>query len=346
MYKITIGLASFVFIAMMPISAKDMKIEDVFIDMNQANDLYDYQGEVVTYSDDQVQAFKIQNKSSEEESVYQSVEALNGMPRKIIREENSLYCYFPGKKKVVKDNWGAGGSVVNSLFSSYAEHLNPKSVESYYQIRLLADDSIQRVADREAILLELIPNDEFRYKQKIYLDKETSLLLKLEVFDEGGNVMRSQMFTSIDYGDFAVEAHPLNIEDKVKGWDVVDFSVDDRMLEDADQYTSIDSESIKIKGINCDIPSEYQGYKYQNSIARHNEMSDMTEQYNFSDGLFSFSVFVAEVSDENKMDNVFLKKGAINNYMKVLNNKQMVLMGEVPKSLLMGFSKVFECGKG
>ncbi len=54
------------------------------------------------------------------------------------------------------------------------------SLEKYYHVEVLGEE---RVAGRNTVLIVIKPKDAYRYARRIYLDKETGLLLKSLLID-------------------------------------------------------------------------------------------------------------------------------------------------------------------
>lgn len=71
---------------------------------------------------------------------------------------------------------------------------DPEVLDGIYNFKILGDD---RVAARATTVVAVLPEDDYRYGHRLYLDKETALPLRREVLNKQGKPISQQMFTSI-----------------------------------------------------------------------------------------------------------------------------------------------------
>lgn len=76
-----------------------------------------------------------------------------------------------------------------------ARHLDAAQLEQRYEMRMLGRS---RVAGRPAVVLALIPRDQYRYAFELHLDEETALPLKSLLISEKGQLLERFQFVSLE----------------------------------------------------------------------------------------------------------------------------------------------------
>uniref|UniRef100_UPI003F6A523F MucB/RseB C-terminal domain-containing protein n=1 Tax=Methylophaga sp. TaxID=2024840 RepID=UPI003F6A523F len=117
--------------------------------------------------------------------------SLNGEAREVIRNNDMVTCINPEGKQVSVSRRPLGRGFPSDL----PRRLN--SATPYYQVELADTD---RVAGRQAHKLIISPLDNYRYGYHLWVDDETHLLLKSELRDQGGNVLETFAFSSLNTG--------------------------------------------------------------------------------------------------------------------------------------------------
>jgi sigma-E factor negative regulatory protein RseB len=233
--------------------------------------------------------------------------ALTGMPREVIRDERSVRCIYPDDQAVV---------VEKSRPRKYVAQL-PEPIERiapYYSFGLEGED---RVAGRDAWIVSIHPRDAFRYGYRLWIDKDSTLLLKSELRDKSGFPLEQIMFT---------ELHLLE-------------SVPDELLKPAvsgQDYTWYHSAKATSRG---DGPQDSRWivswtpngfamneHERQALVASGKPVDHMV----FSDGLASVSVFIEKLEDEGEIAAGLSRMGGVNTYAKHLGGFQVTAVGEVP----------------
>lgn len=100
---------------------------------------------------------------------------LNGAPREIVRDGGNVLCILqPGDKLVAM-----GGSIPAGPFAR-AFIRDFSNVANNYELSMKGED---RIAMRRAVRMLVAPKDKHRYGYRLWLDKDTGLLLKSELMD-------------------------------------------------------------------------------------------------------------------------------------------------------------------
>ncbi len=116
----------------------------------------------------------------------------NGAPREIVRRGEEVVCILmPGDDLLRLEASVPSGPFARSFVRRY------DSISNYYGLRFFGED---RVADRAAVRLAVLPRDNDRFGYRLWLDAETRLLLKSELIDAEGNPLEIFQFSSIVIG--------------------------------------------------------------------------------------------------------------------------------------------------
>jgi sigma-E factor negative regulatory protein RseB len=130
---------------------------------------------------------------------------LNGAPREIVRRGEEVSCLVePGDALLELE-----GSIPIGPFARAFVRRYDRISESY-GLSFFGED---RVADRRTVRLAVTPRDDDRYGYRLWLDKQTRLLLRSELIDSEGQPMEIFQFHQIRYGD-QVDAAWLEPDDK------------------------------------------------------------------------------------------------------------------------------------
>lgn len=288
----------------MPEDARDWVMR-----MLQAGQSLNYKGNMIGIRESKVELMGIVHKigaEGEQERIY----SLNGIPREIIRKSGELICYLPDKNKGLQSKLFQDQRFFPSFTDSELDKL-----DRYYSFEL---GEMGRILNRQAQLIKIMPRDEFRYGYRLWIDKETGLLLSSACVDHDDNPLEQYMFTDvqidIDIPDADLEPSPLAMEGLT--W------TETRANEPKDTSE-----------LACKLENLPQGYELiyaMDKPATDNE--NMMSQYVFSDGLSTFSLFVEHMykPDEMKMQGAY-QLGIVNVYSRIVEDNRITLMGEIPK---------------
>ncbi len=126
---------------------------------------------------------------------YERLEYLDGEHREIIRRGDRLTCIHPGTR----------------LIRIYQKHQALRDgvagVSDYYHLEIDGED---RIAGREAINLNVIPRDGYRFGYRLAVDRDTGLMLRSELIDPRGRILERFQFVILEVvplqEDWVVEA--------------------------------------------------------------------------------------------------------------------------------------------
>lgn len=122
------------------------------------------------------------------EQQIERVESLTGVPRSTFRRNEDVITFSPDTRVARMERRDALGSFPGML--RLADH----TVEQFYSVKALAG---QRVAGLDADVVQLVPRDGWRFGYRIWSEKQTGLVLKLQTLDSQGHVLEQQAFSEL-----------------------------------------------------------------------------------------------------------------------------------------------------
>lgn len=195
---------------------------------------------------------------------------LDGDPVEVIRASHPTDCVHAGRKLIMS---GATGGLLAGIGSGGDFDFN-----GLYQLEL---NGSTHVAMRPVQKLSVIPQDNFRYKHQLYLDKESGIMLKSEVLDANNRVLETSQFIQIAMGD---QVDPKAIE----------ISSDEALHEGHHSLPLKTREPDDSSWRLTWLPKGFMQASYQRH--RIKDVDKMVQSRHFTDGISLFSVFV-EKSD-------------------------------------------------
>lgn len=259
----------------------------------------------------------------------EKLEVLDGSPREIIRRNDEVKCYLPESRQVIIEQRGTRRAFPALLPASLA------GLGEHYVIR---QGRRARIADYDTQIIRLEPRDAWRYGRQFWVDRKSGLLLKAELFDDGGVALESLAFTELRIGEPASpDALKSSFADSASAkepWQVRQSKTRD-MRDDAQWLFRV----------------ELPGFRRQAAMRRSIEQSagkDAQEvlHWVFSDGLAAVSVFVNPLSSQaDPLDPSVHSLGAISVVKRVIHGHQVVVMGDVPAAAVKRFIEGIEVRK-
>jgi len=171
-----------------------------------------------------------------------------------------------------------------------------------------------RVSARPATVLMLTPQDAHRYAYELYLDAETGLLLKSLMIDPRGALLERFQFAAVDFGD-----------------------VSDAQLEASDECVATPEPSQQaVAGDDSWRPAWVpQGFKMRSHTAEPVEgFASPAITRTYTDGLTRFSLFVEELDETRRAEDVRAQLGPTVAVSRRLDmpegNYLATLVGEIP----------------
>ncbi len=271
-----------------------------------------YQGTFIFLHDNQLESMRIVH-SVQNDRVKESLTSLNGNAREVMRDDDSVTCVIPESKQVSVDRRPPSDKFLNLLPE------NLEVLEGHYAFHLLGRS---RIANRQAQLVAIVPRDRLRYGYRFFLDTETGLPLKSDLMNEMGEMVEQMMFTDIQIG-------VAEISDIYHRTSIYTY----QLQNNADAADAMEANSDDPRWDFHKLPN---GFKLSlKHYLPDPDGSHPIEQYVFTDGLGSLSVFV-ESSGRNEALSGVSRLGAINAWGGNVDGYQVTAVGEVPPITLLG----------
>ena len=161
-------------------------------DMNRAFSDLSYDGIFSYYSGDDLASLRVVHMVVDGVQRERLVH-LNGAPREIVRIGEEVACILlPGDELLELESSIPSGPFARAFVRRYDR------ISGYYGLSLYGED---RVAGRQAIRMAVAPRDEDRFGYRLWLDKQTRMLLRSELIDADGNRLEIFQFNQITFGD-------------------------------------------------------------------------------------------------------------------------------------------------
>jgi sigma-E factor negative regulatory protein RseB len=159
--------------------------------MNKALATRNYDGTFFHLSEGRVETMRIVHRVRAGR-VTERLLSLDGSGREFVRNNDELTCYLPDQHTVLVEPRQDRGPFLGSLPQFGAE------VNQFYQIEALANS---RILGRAARVIAVTPKDQFRFGYRLWLDENTAMPLKTQLFDSRGQVIEQILFARLDMPD-------------------------------------------------------------------------------------------------------------------------------------------------
>lgn len=274
--------------------------------MSGALQSLDYSGTFVYLHDGKLEAMRVTHRRDgtvEKERLT----SLTGSPREVIRDNQSVTCIMPDSKSVM-----VGASRPRQPFPMVPRNLD--SIEKYYRFESVGDDRIAGIMSR---VVTITPQDAYRYGYRLWIAKDSKMLLKSDLTGAQGNPIEQMMFTQMNVGTGVTGSdRPVTPDEAAQAW------------HHQDLRDTAAKEPGEPRWVVRRLPDGFRLTDYQRNRMGVGDAS--TEHLVYSDGLATVSVYVETASaDDNRLTGLS-SMGAMNAYGAVINGHQVVAVGEVP----------------
>jgi len=242
------------------------------------------------------------------------IETLTGPARQTFRRDDEVLTFVPESRTVKSER--------RESFGIFAEPLNPgdNAIPEFYAARRLGSD---RVAGFDADVIAVAPKDPMRFGYRIWSEKKSGLVVKLQTLDDQGKVLEQAAFSELQ-----LDA-PLRMERLAQmmavpeGW---------RVEKPDALKTTAAAEGWTLK---AQVP----GFKPMSCYKRP---AEGVLQWIFSDGLASVSLFVEGYDARRHQQEGVLTSGATNTLTRRVQDWWVTAVGEVPAQTLKAFALSLE----
>lgn len=300
--------------------AAERGINEWLMRMQQASRERSYVGTfVVSSSGGELSSARIWHAGHPSQQI-EKVEVLTGAPRSTYRRNEEVLTFQPDDRVVRAEKREAMGLFPNLLRSS------DTSIPEFYTARRTG---AERVAGFDADVVQLAPKDDLRFGYRVWSEKRSGLVVKLQTLDGQGRVLEQAAFSELRL-DVPVRADKIaRMMQPPAGWRV------ERALA---VKTDAASEGWTLK---APVP----GFKPMNCYKRPSGTGDAAGgslQWIFSDGLAAVSLFIEPYDRAQHQREGLMASGATQTLTRRMDDWWVTAVGEVPVRTLKAFAQGIE----
>lgn len=286
--------------------------------MHEASNQRSYIGTLVVSAGSAMSASKIWHVCDGSQQM-ERVDTLTGAPRTTIRRNKEVITFVPEAKTAFVEKRDSLGM--------FPELLRTPSnlIPQFYSAR---EVGVQRVAGHLSDMVEILPKDELRFGYRIWSERQTGLVVKLQTLGEQGAVVEQVAFSELQL-DAPVSMDKLHkLMKDTRGYEVYKPTL---------KKTTAEAEGWRLKepvpgfaAMSCHT-REASGGTGQTSM-----------QWVFSDGLASVSLFVEPFDAQRHVQESSAALGATNSVNRRVGEHWLTVVGEVPAATLRRFAMALE----
>ena len=315
-------------------SAADSKqpergISEWLVRMHEGSRKRAYVGTFVVSSSNSMSSSRIWHVCDGEQQM-ERVEALTGAPRSTIRRNDEIITFHADSKVALSEKRESSGVFSGAIKSNQA------ALAQFYAARQLGVD---RVAGIEADVVLLQPKDKLRFGYRVWSERKSGLVMKLQTLDTDGRVLEQAAYSELQL-DAPVSMSKLS-----------------QMMANLDGYRLVKSDLQKTTALaeGWQLRSQTPGYKPMNCYKRlvakaDGSNTDTAMQWIFSDGLASVSLFVEAFDRTRHIQEGQAASGATHSITRRFVDRPgeqagdwwLTVVGEVPVPVLLGFAQSLE----
>ncbi len=251
-----------------PAAVEQRSIGEWLTRMHDASRKRAYTGTFVVSSEAMLASARIWHACEGEQQI-ERVDALTGPPRTTFRRNDHVVTFLQDSKVARMEKREALGLFPNLLQAA------DTSIAEFYGAKRLGQD---RVAGFEADIVLLKPKDKLRFGYRVWSEKKSGLVIKLQTLDVDGKVLEQAAFSELQ-----IDA-PVRLENLA------------RMMNKTAGYRTERVETLATDAATegWALSEPVAGFRSMSCIKRAPQpgMSPSTMQWVFSDGLASVSLFV------------------------------------------------------
>jgi len=247
------------------------------------------------------------------------VETLTGTQRSTLRRNDEVFTLLPESRVVRVEKRESLGLFPDLLQSS------DTSLPEFYAAKRVGSD---RVAGYDADVVHLAPKDNLRFGYRIWSEKKSGLVIKLQTLDLDGSVLEQSSFSELQL-DAPVKADKLaQLMVAPDGWRV--------------ERPEVVKTTAALEG--WGLKSPVPGFRPMSCYRRSagSAASQGTMQWVFSDGLASVSLFVEAYDRQRHAQEGIFASGATLTLTKRIQDWWLTAVGEVPAMTLRAFAQNLE----
>lgn len=246
------------------------------------------------------------------------LEALDGVPREIVRTRDTVKCYLPDLRVVKVDRRTADRSFPALLPEKIG------ALAAHYDIRL---GETRRIAGFDCQAVVLTPKDNLRYGYRLYADAGSGMLLRAVTVDAAGESVEQFSFTHLSIGNVTREM--VKPRHAARAWRVEDAEASPARLAGW--------------GLSAELPGFRKVVELKRRMGASGGEGKPVGQVVYSDGLAAVSVFIEPLQEGREpLRSGLASMGAIHVYTRQVANHRVTVVGEAPAASVQRIANAVE----
>jgi len=246
------------------------------------------------------------------------VDVLSGPPRTTFRRNEQVLTFLPDQR-VIKSEKRENSELFPNLLGA-----PDSAIADFYTVKVVGKG---RVAGFDTDVIQLMPRDKLRFGYRVWTEKRSGLLTKLQTVDSEGKVVEQSAFSELQL-DAPVKVQALSqMMGSTAGYRVEKSQVE-RTTAQAEGWT---------------LKSPVPGFKPMSCYRRVIAGSERTLQWSFSDGLATVSLFLEPYDAKRDAQEGTMALGATYTLTRRLPDPAgdwwLTAVGEVPPRTLDAFAQ-------
>jgi sigma-E factor negative regulatory protein RseB len=309
-------------------SLNSLAVDDVWLLLQKtayaAREL-NYQGVFVYQNGKQTRSVQVTHMNSDGQEMTRNLVLDNsiqsGQPREVYSHGDDILIVHP-QSETKNVNTNTTMVIEKRRGQNLFPAMLPTELQAVKASYTARQGATEMIAGRPAQVIELLPNDAFRYSYKIWADTEFGLLLKMTLLNNKKQTLEQIEFTQLNM---------LNTQDT--NWFQPKIDVKKNYVTESTPVSS----HVDTNWIVAELPTGYVKVDHV-ALVLPGKVAPV-DQLIFSDGIASVSLFIELISKgmHPKMGHMMI--GSTNICANVIDGYQVTVVGEVPEATVMQIAK-------
>jgi sigma-E factor negative regulatory protein RseB len=302
-------------------TASERSVSEWLMRMHEASRRRAYVGTFVVSAGGSLSSARIWHVCDGEQQM-ERVESLTGAPRSTFRRNDQVVTFLPESHVVLTEKRESLGLFPNLLQS------RDNSIAQFYRVKAAGHE---RVAGFDSDVVLLQPLDKWRFAYRVWSEKKTGLVVKLQTLGEAGQVLEQASFSELQLDAPVSMSRLTQMMGNTEGYQL---NKPDLVKTTAAAQGWLLKEAVPgFKAMSC----------YKRSLGGIADASqNNTLQWIFSDGLASVSLFVEPFDARRHGQPGNASQGATYLLTRRMGDWWLTVVGEVPPQTLAVFAQGLE----
>lgn len=263
------------------------------------------------------------------EHTYELLEALDGRPQRVLRHNDSVHTFLPGKGILRVER-----RELMVAWTTTPQAVDPRALEAYEFRR----EGEERIADRSTAVIVLEPRDELRYAQRLWADQASGLTLRADIMGladpaaaRSGKAAAREVLESTRFSEVAIDVRPQH--------ETVLSAIRELSRQDGLRTVRPQARRTTLEAEGWTLARPVPGFRLVGCLKRGPESGAAAEEQSvlqavFSDGLVHVSVFVEAPRAAGTSQESEVRRGAMAALTTRRGDHWITAFGDVPLATL------------